>query len=288
MRSTPQALAQQLEKSVAPIYLLYGMEPFLIDESATLIRQRVHKLGEVEQLILALDSEEDSLISQLEQPSLFTQIRLVECRIAKPSAQIALKLAQILETLYPDTYLLIQTGSLTRQHQQAKWFTQIEHKGVVIPHWPLSPSQFSAWVEQRASRQGLVLDPQMRQLLLYHTEGNCLAAAQEIDRLRLLAGTPAQFSQQSQFQVSDLCNAALSKQPSRVIKIVSCLKESGTALPLVIWALAQTLRTLPPQRYTTLLPSLSVADKQLKSGDMAGAWQNVLDVSLHLCGSPIL
>jgi DNA polymerase-3 subunit delta len=263
------------------------MEPFLIDESATLIRQRVHKLGEVESLMLALEAEEDSLIAQLEQPSLFTQIRLVECRITKPSAQVALKLAQILETLYPDTYLLIQAGSLTRQHQQAKWFTQIEQKGVVIPHWPLSPAQFSAWVEQRAKRQGLMLDPHMRQLLLYHTEGNCLAAAQEIDRLRLLAGTPAQFSQQSQFEVSDLCNAALSKQSSRVIKIVSCLKESGTALPLVIWALAQTLRTLPPQRYVALLPSLSLADKQLKSGDMASAWRNVLDVSLHLCGSPI-
>ncbi len=287
MRTTPQALAQQLEKNVAPIYLLYGMEPFLIDESATLVRQRVHKLGEVEQIILALDTEEESLISQLEQPSLFTQRRLIECRITKPSAALASKLAQILEKTYPDTYLLIQAGQLTRQHQQAKWFTQVEQKGVVIPHWPLSPSQFSAWVEKRATQQGLVLDPQMRQLLLHHTEGNCLGAAQEIDRLRLLAGAPGEFSQQSQFEVTDLCSAALSKQSSRVIKIVSCLKESGTALPLVIWALAQTLRTLPPQRYISLLPALSVADKQLKSGDMTSAWRNVLDVSLHLCGSPI-
>jgi DNA polymerase-3 subunit delta len=325
MRCYPQQLPQLLEKNLASIYLLYGSEPFLIEESASLIRNRVRALGEVDHQVLSLQGEGSSLISQLGQSSLFAAISLIELKIEKLNAQLAVQFSQILQSCAPNTYFLCYASKLSRQNQQAKWFTQIEQKGVVIPHWPLSSLQFTKWVEQRAKFRQTLLSPQMLQMLVYHTEGNCLAAAQEIESLRLIceSGTAANFSQHSQYEVSDLCEAALAKQPTRVIKIVSCLKESGTALQLVVWALAQTIRTLlrctarpeeeisrhlqqagiRPQshalytqalktntatKWFSLLPYLSQADKQLKSGDIPSAWRNVLEVSLNLAGTALL
>ncbi|MBN9288179.1 MAG: DNA polymerase III subunit delta [Gammaproteobacteria bacterium 39-13] len=326
MRSTPQLLAQQLSKGVAPFYLLYGAESFLIEESATLIRQRIRSLGEIEQVTLTLDQSENAanVLNQLEQPSLFASIRLIEVKFEKPNASLSSKLAKILENEHIDTYFIFHAGSLSRQNQQAQWFTLIEQKGVVIPHWPLSSLQFSKWVEQKAKQRGLSLSAQTLLLLVYHTEGNCLAASQEIERLALAhsettSPIDSQFSQQSQFEVFDLCEAALSQQPSRVIKIVSCLKESGVALQLILWALSQTVRTLnrcaittkeptqqlrqagirpqsqaiylqrlkgsPATYWSSLLPYLSQADKQLKSGETTQAWQNVLNMSLKLAGN---
>lgn len=327
MRSTPQLLAQQLHKSIAPFYLLYGTETFLMEESAIMIRQHIRSLGEIDQIALKLDqSEEADALHQLEQPSLFANSRLVELKFEKPTAALAARLIKILQHHYSDTYFILQVGSLNRQNQQAQWFTLIEQKGVVIPHWPLSSSQFSKWVEQKAKQRGLSLTQQTLLLLVYHTEGNCLAASQEIERLALANLTSASidnhFSQQSQFEVFDLCEAALTQQPARVIKIVSCLKESGIALQLILWALGQTVRTLnrctaadkdpiqllrqagirpqshdiylrrlketPSTFWPSLLPYLSQADKQLKSGEITQAWQNVLTMSLKLAGTSIL
>lgn len=326
MRIYPSSLGSQLEKSLAPIYLLYGTESFLIDESASLIRQKIQTQGEVEHRLLQIEqADHDSLLAEVGQTSLFSPYQLIEISLTKLSAKALKALSQILQTPQEGTYFLIQTGSLSRQNQQAKWFTHIEQKGIVIPHWPLSGAQFSKWVVERAKRQGLRLDGQTLQQLIYHTEGNCLAAAQELHRLGLanMGGTPAVFIQQSQFEVSDLCEAALAKQPSRVIKIVSCLKESSPTFTLVIWALAQTLRTLrrcvgcsldevmhclqqagirvqqhdlylralkesPTTSWCSLLPNLAQADKLFKSGEQEGAWRQILHVSLQIAGSKSL
>lgn len=325
MRSTPWLLTQQLEKNLAPFYLLYGSESFLIEESASVIRQRIRRLGETEHMVFTVENENTlASLTALEQPSLFTPRRIIELKLPKLSASLAQKLAKILQSSFPDTYFLIQAGTLNRQQQQATWFTAIEQNGVVVAHWPLSSSQFSSWVEKRAAQRGLQLSPQTLLLLVYHTEGNCLAASQEIERLALINTSAAAtevkdyFAEQSHFDVFDLCEAALSCQPSRVIKIASCLKESGTALQLVLWALGQTLRTLircatSPQEasqrlrqagirpqsheiylrclkkasissWSSLLPYLSQADKQLKSGEMASAWRHALNISLKLAG----
>jgi DNA polymerase III delta subunit len=88
-------------------------------------------------------------------------------------------------------------------------------------------------------------------LLIYKTEGNCLAASQEIEQLYWFyadtssESTQARVDQQSQFTVFDLCEAALQHQPARIIKIISCLKENEATPPqLIVWALGQMLRAL--------------------------------------------
>ncbi len=320
MRLTPPSLLQHLNKSLANLYLLFGNEHFLVEESCKAIRARIHQLGEVEHHILN-DASSEQVNTLIEQRSLFANAKIIEIKINKFNPALISTLQALCETPLTDCYIIIQAQMLTRAQQQAKWFTMVEQIGIVVAHWPLTGAQFSQWVDEQASQKGVTLTPELRMRLLSYTEGNALAAAQEIDRLRL-TGTEIYFESMSKFELFELIDAALSRQPARVIKIVSYLKNSKEALQLVIWSLGQTIRALnrcanaSPARHTStlsqagirtqshplylralkdtpnthwvsLLAYLFCADKQLKSGNETSAWQTVLDLSLRLANSPV-
>ncbi|MBS0289232.1 MAG: DNA polymerase III subunit delta [Proteobacteria bacterium] len=319
MRLTPSLLQEHLKKSLAPFYLLYGQETFLIEESAKLIRQHLPEY-EIHQASLSLETDLEELRFILDQPSLFAATLLLDCRLVKLSPGSSQIFTEILQTNYPHAYFLIQAGQLSRQQQQAPWFKLIEQKGIVIPHWGLNSAQFNRWINERATKLGLVLSPVLRQNLLAKTQGNCLAGAQELDILRLNA-TTNYISEQSQFEVSELCEAVLSKNSKSVVKIISYLAQNE-APQLVIWALHQTLNILlrgssgtadiakllqkagirsqmqtlyhqvlqTPLCFccTQLLSYLSQADNQVKSGDVTKAWQTVLNICLQMTGHNFL
>ncbi|MBS0287085.1 MAG: DNA polymerase III subunit delta [Proteobacteria bacterium] len=321
MRLSPQALSHQVSKNLSRCYLLYGNESFLIEESAQVIREEINKLPDVEHLILS-ETESEMLSIHLEQPSLFAKQKAIFLKISKPSVALANTLVKHLESPLTDCFIIIQTSQLTRQQQQAKWFTMIEKNGTIVAHWPLTGPSFASWVKARALKLGLKLKEDDFDRLLSNTSGNCLAAEQELSRLHLLSGDTSFFTNQSQYALSELCEAALLKQPDRVIKIVSYLKGSNEALQLVIWTLGQTLRALihaanaskerqaavlqragirpqnqalylkvlkecPQSHWLSMLASLSWADKQLKSGNESNAWQKILVISLQLAEMPV-
>lgn len=322
MRLSPGSLSSHLAKNLANLYLLYGNEPFLIEQSSQSLRARIQQLGEVEHHLLT-ESSLGELSSYIEQRALFANAKIIEIKVNKLSVALTNALQALCETAITDCYIIVQAQTLTRAQQQAKWFTLFEQKGVVIAHWPLHGAQFSHWVDEHAAQKGITLTPDLRARLLSFTEGNALAAAQEIDRLHLLSGSETYFEPQRRFELSELVEAALSKQPARVIKIVSYLKDSKEALPLVLWSLGQTIRALnrcanspsqsrhattllqagirtqnhalyfkalkeaPNDHWLSLLTYLFCADKQLKSGNETSAWQTVLDLSLRLANSPV-
>lgn len=327
MRISPEQLAEHLKRRLLPVYLLSGTETFLLEESATLIRQALitpdveHKrFQESSQLFEQLQSE-------IQHVSLFSSRQLIELRLSKLAANDTKQLQQLLESAHQDICFLLIAEQLSKQQQQAAWFKLVEERGAVIMHWPLSGHAFSKWVAFRAKQRGVALSEPECRLLAYQTEGNCLAASQEIEQLYWTrqdgsSGTPSQFTQQSQFTVFDLCEAALQHQPARIMKIVSCLKEKeGSPQQLIVWALGQMLRALlrasfatqdaakrqiltsagirsttqmlyltllkapEPLRWSKLLSILSSADREFKSGENASFWQSILKITVNLSKS---
>src|SRR5689334_2493654 len=120
MRIYPSVLGSHLEKNLSSLYLLYGPETFLIDESANQIRQKIQTLGNVEHHVLQIESDPDSLLAEVGQASLFSQLQLIEITLTKLSAKALKILTQIIQMPTEGTYFLIQTDSLSRQNQQAK------------------------------------------------------------------------------------------------------------------------------------------------------------------------
>lgn len=334
MRCYPEALSALLQKGISSCYLLYGNEPLLIEESAELIRNKIKSDPEVEHLLFNTENANSTILSSLphllQERSLFAAKRLIEIRLSsKLTPSDTAYLEKILQAAQEDILLFILNSQLSKQNQQAGWFHLIDQKGVTIAHWPFSLAQFSKWVEKRIKEKSLKMTPEAFHLLIAQTEGNCLAAKQEIDRLSLYYDSEnspqnlvtIEVEQQSQFDVFDLCEAALQAQPQRVIKILNFLKTSGhIASPHLLWVMAQTIRVLlrcltthsleQKQRYlqqagirakshaiylkalkmiqlnliTALLARLTIADKQLKSGENSAFWRSLSEIALALTG----
>ena len=101
--------------------------------------------------------------------------------------------------------------------------------------WPLPGARMGQWIERRASARGVRMDNDAVTLLAEHTEGNLLAASQEIDRLALLhAGTTVSAddvasaaSDHARFDIFDLPAKAVDGDTQGALKSLSRLRAEG-------------------------------------------------------------
>jgi DNA polymerase-3 subunit delta len=148
--------------------------------------------------------------------------------------------------------LLITLPKLDAAAQKSKWFTALDNHGVQITVYPVDASALPVWLSQRAQSLGLRLPTEALQLLADRTEGNLLAAAQALEKLRLLSdGNDISFdtvaslvSDSTRYSVFDLADAVLVGDASRAARLLLGLESEGQAESVVLWALQKDLRAL--------------------------------------------
>ncbi|CAA6811259.1 MAG: DNA polymerase III delta subunit (EC, partial [uncultured Thiotrichaceae bacterium] len=256
MQVRAEQIKDHLKHELKPVYLVSGDEPLQVMETADAIREQATAAGFVERDILSVDQQFDwsLLLEAGESLSLFggnklLDIRLSSCKIGAAGSK-ALK--HYLDRVPPDKILLIRCPRLEKSCRNAAWVKAIAQVGVQIQIWDLSPAQTQAWVARRMRSAGLKPDEQAVRYLTERVEGNLLAAVQEINKLKLLHGdgpltvdvVASSVEDSSRFSVFDLTEAVLMQDIERLRHIVQVLHEEGTALPLLIWALADLLRQL--------------------------------------------
>lgn len=256
MRIRPNQLATHLEGNLAPIYLVHGAEPLQIEESLDAVRAAARRRDHEERVVLHVDASFDwSLLRQYQDSlSLFAEKRLIDLRMAgakagKPGTQALVDYA---ERPNPDCLLLVSAGALEWREQKSRWFKALESAGASVQTWPVPAHQLPKWIDARARDRGMSLADDACQALAERAEGNLLAAAQEIDKLRLLhreqkitlADALASSGDSTRFHVFDLADAALGGDLPRTLKILRGLKEEGTEPIYASWALAREVRSL--------------------------------------------
>jgi DNA polymerase-3 subunit delta len=109
------------------------------------------------------------------------------------------------------------------------------------------------WLLQRARAKGIGIDAQSAQFLAQCTEGNLLAADQELEKLAVRFGgqdqvdfetiqaSVAQSARYSHFLLVDACLAGDSR---RALRILRSLQSEGYASPQLRWALQSALEQL--------------------------------------------
>ncbi|BBI51453.1 hypothetical protein HORIV_38740 [Vreelandella olivaria] len=115
--------------------------------------------------------------------SLFATSKLLELRLGnhKLGQEGSKALAQYAETLdNSDDVLLISMGKLDAKQQKSAWFKALDKHGLFVPVWPVDASRLGYWLRDRASLHGLQIDLEAARLLGERTEGNLLAADQEL------------------------------------------------------------------------------------------------------------
>lgn len=255
MRLRPEHLERHLREGLQALYVLTGDEPLLLQESTDLIRQAATRHGYSERQIHSIERgfSWDALIADSQALSLFAERKLVELRFSnKPDAAAAEVLIAFAQRPPEDTLLLITLPKLDGAAQKSKWFTALDNHGVQITLYPVDASALPGWLSSRAQALGLRIPDEALQLLADRTEGNLLAAAQALEKLRLLSdGSDISFetvaslvSDSTRYSVFDLADAVLLGDASRAARLLLGLESEGQAESVVLWALQKDLRAL--------------------------------------------
>jgi DNA polymerase-3 subunit delta len=246
----------QFHKQIAgaelrPVYLLAGEEHLLLLEAADALRARARELGYVEREVLDADGSFDwsDLTMAAASMSLFATRRVIDLRLpgGRPGKDGSAAIIKYCDQPAPDTVLLISCTQWSKQHEGA-WVSAVEKAGSFVPLWPLKPNEFRDWIAQRMTRSGLKPDADAIEALAERVEGNLLAAAQEIDKLKLLHGdAPLDaatledlVADSARFDVFRLADAALAGDGARALRVLAGLRAEGEQVPgLMGWLLNQ-------------------------------------------------
>ena len=243
MELSPERLAQQLEAgTLHPAYLIAGPEPLRVLEAADTVRARARALGYAEREVFDVDGrgfDWSALEATFRAPSLFASRRVVEVRLpgAKPGKEGAAVISAFCEQPPEDVLLLVTGGEWSRQHG-GKWSEAIGRIGHVVVANAIRPHELAGWIETRLRSRGVRADRDAVQRLAERVEGNLLAAAQEIDKLALLADgqaldaarMDALVADAARYDVFRLVDAALNGQPAQLSRMLAGLRAEGQAV----------------------------------------------------------
>lgn len=253
MQLKPDALGAHLKAQLAPIYLIAGDEPLVVGECADAVRAAARARGHDTREVLFAERGLDgaALAASGASMSLFAAKRIIEVRLptGKPGAG-ADALVDYAARPADDAVLLVV--SQARPDRRAKWLNALEQSGVFVAVYPLEAHQFPDWLARRARGLGLELSPEAVERLRARTEGNLLAAAQELELLALghgrgridAATVEAAVADSARFDAFQMVDAALAGDAARALRALDVLAAEGEALALINWAVAKDLRIL--------------------------------------------
>lgn len=251
-----EQLAGRLQRgALAPVYLISGEEPLQMQEASDLIRARAREEG-AERTVMSVEKGFDwnTLLQEGASMSLFATRRLLDLRLndQSPGKEGSEVLAGFAENSPPDTSLLITMDKLDKRSQQARWFKAIDKTGIIVQVWPVEPARLPEWIQQRLARAGKRIDRSAASLIAQRTEGNLLAARQEIEKLCLLADGDEISLQQVQDGVTDstrygvfmLIEHALLGDAARIAAMLRGLRQEGIEPMGLFGAIMWELRRL--------------------------------------------
>ena len=257
MEMTPERLvALPADGTLHPVYLIAGPETLRVLEAADAVRKQARAQGISEREIFDAEGRDfdwDTLEASFNAPSLFSAQRVVEVRLptGKPGKDGAEVISKFCANPPPDVILLITAGDWSKAHH-GKWTDAISRIGVIAVAWAIKPHELAGWVESRLRAKGLRADSGAVQILVERVEGNLLAAAQEIDKLVLLADGDSINAEKMQSLVADaarydvfrLTDAMLGGQGAQVSRILAGLRAEGDVvaglMPMVVKEILRT------------------------------------------------
>lgn len=254
MKIRQDQLSATLNKELAPVYLISGDDPLLLMEACDDIRAAARKAGIDERELFHAEGNFDwsHLRDEASAMSLFASRRVLEVRIpnGKPSDKGA-TLLELINNPNPDNLLLLVCPRLDSTQQKTAWVKAAEKQGVWLPVWPIERHDYPGWLKRRLQQAGLQIEPAALALLAQQTEGNLLAAVQEIEKLRLL-GTRSineELVQQaigdsSRFDAFALADACLLGHLAEAVRMLNHLRAEGVEAIMILGALLRKIRQL--------------------------------------------
>jgi len=326
LKFNSDTLLTHLEQQLLPVYLISGDEPLLTAEAADAVRAKARASGftERETHFMERGGDWNDVRASANNLSLFAERRIVEIRMptAKPGNTGSAAIVALLENKDPDRVLLITTPKLDRDAQGSEWVRAVETHGALVQVWPVDVSRLTGWLRTRAKRLKLDVENDALEIIAERTEGNLLAADQELQKLRMIARTDkvsaedvlGSVADSARFDVFQLGECALSGDAARALRMLEVLRAEGVEPTLVLWSLNKSVRDLwgamhssggggwrrpsagleegrrraPKLHFGRLTARAARADRMIKGRETGDAWDEMALLAMDICARPIL
>jgi DNA polymerase III subunit delta len=322
LKLTLESLRTHLAGEPARAYLVTGEEALLVGEAADAIRARARRAGFDEREVFFIERVADweAVRATSNNLSLFGSRKLIEIRLpsGKPGTGGSSAIVDLLANASPDNVYLMLTGKLEREQNASAWVKAFESVGAWLAVWPVELARLPQWLRARATALELDIDDDAARFIVERTEGNLLAAQQELEKLRLAAGgkrvdlaaVQASIGDSARFDVFQLGEAALGADVPRALRILAGLRSEGVEPTLALWSLAREIRNVwgtmhpGPARgwqkpsaalenakrraaklpYARLSARISRADRMIKGQHRGDAWDEMALLIVEFAG----
>ena len=226
-----------------------------MQEALDAIRAQARKDGYSEREVLDADKsfEWQRVIDACASLSLFASRRIIEIRLPSgaPGVDGGKVLAQLAKAPPRDVLLILTCEAIDWRSRQGSWYAALEAAGAALYFEPMSAAELPGWLAARARTAGVELEAEAMNLLLQRTEGNLLAAAQDIEKLKLLFPTQRVSVAELELAVADSARyeafdfIALMQQgdATGAVRSLGRLREEGVEVLEILGALLWSLRT---------------------------------------------
>jgi len=256
LKLTLDSLPAHLTGDPATAYLISGDEALLVGEAADAIRARARRAGFDEREVHFIErvADWDTVRASANNLSLFGSRKLIELRLpsGKPGVGGANAIVALLANASADNVYLMLTGKLEREQSNSAWVKAFEATGAWLATRPIEVARLAQWLRVRAATLELELDDAATQFIVERTEGNLLAAQQELEKLRLLASgrridlaaVQASLGDSARYDVFQLGEAALGADVPRALRILGGLRSEGVEATLVLWSISREIHNV--------------------------------------------
>ena len=271
---------EKSEGALSPLWIIVGEEPLLALEAGDALRSAAKELNSSERVVLAFSSVSDwsGLIDAATSVSLFDDKKIIELRFLSsgPGVKGAKVLAQFAELVpqIDSTVTVIHLTQTDYSTQKTTWFKNLAACGHVISCQPVSRAQYPAWIKERLRKQGQSMQEQALNFFAEQTEGNLMAAKQELMKLDLLyPGKELTLREVedcvmnvSRYSIEDLLEAIAQADVARTTRTVNGMQSEDEPMPFVLMRVSSFLRdtlALTVDRQAPVMPSVRALAGQL-------------------------
>ncbi len=164
-----EQLPSLLARSLAPVYLLAGSEPLLVQECRDQVIQAAQEQGFMERTVHEVGKGFDwNLLEEASvAPSLFSSRRILDIRLptGKPGTEGSKALIDMAQAGDSDVLLLVSSGDWGAAMRKLKWTSMLAKIGILVEIWPVKPQQLPGWIRNRMKLAGLEPEPEAVSLL---------------------------------------------------------------------------------------------------------------------------
>lgn len=259
MQIRQQLLAQQVQKKIAPLYIIIGQDNYLLEDSLITIKSAIKKNYNYDEKIISIQSVDDWSIVKEEANSysLFSETVLLNIFYDKKSIDATGKkiLSEYLNSVNSRCFIVIRAPNVPAK--QLQWLSSHE-QAILTLAYPLNSEAIKSWISVQLKKNSMSYDPQVPELIHQYTQGNMLACSQVVEKIALSCAPNSKvdtqqalehLSNQCDHDLFELVDACLLGQSDKAIQILRHAANNKTEATLVLWIISQEIRLIMQLSY---------------------------------------